>query len=477
MMEFMIKSFWQVLIAMIFLVSACAPSVTNAPIAATQNVTAIPSQTPTVSQTPLPSSTPTESITPLPTIPSFTPTFDARTIVTVTPAPKAECPQLSNPSQVDFAVYPSGQKYVDHPTIAAILDFLNLGGQMKQLDAELSQIGASYNIKDITNDSIPDLVVISGSLFQTVNILWCQNGRYNSLPKDITEGETLGSDHVKFELHDLNQNGIPEVLSIGSGRTGISVNVLEWNGQTFRDLSADQDGINAIMAHATDDGFSLKDLNNDGISELILRGFTPGNWEYPGDPLRAETAIYYWNGTRYSPIKTFNAPQYRFQAIQDADMQTLQGNYLEAIKFYHETIDSDKLDWWSQERFENNKAANINLTTPSPLATNLTEYPKLAAYAYYRIILLHLVQNHEPEATTVYNTLQKKFSNDPYGSPYVEMAAAFWEAYQSTHKMYDGCAAAIQYAAEHPEILTPLGSDYHGSQSHSYVPADVCPFR
>jgi hypothetical protein len=43
--------------------------------------------------------------------------------------------------------------------------------------------------------------------------------------------------------------------------------------------------------------------------------------------------------------------------------------------------------------------------------------------------------------------------------------------------MYDGCAAAIQYAVEHPEILIPLGSDYHGWQSHIYEPADVCPFR
>jgi len=43
--------------------------------------------------------------------------------------------------------------------------------------------------------------------------------------------------------------------------------------------------------------------------------------------------------------------------------------------------------------------------------------------------------------------------------------------------MYDGCAAAIQYAVEDPEILVPLGSDYHGSQSHIYEPADVCPFR
>ncbi|MFN8427531.1 MAG: hypothetical protein U0X87_14890 [Anaerolineales bacterium] len=43
--------------------------------------------------------------------------------------------------------------------------------------------------------------------------------------------------------------------------------------------------------------------------------------------------------------------------------------------------------------------------------------------------------------------------------------------------MYDGCAAAINTRSEHPDILIPLGSDYHGAQSHIYVPEDVCPFR
>jgi hypothetical protein len=92
-------------------------------------------------------------------------------------------------------------------------------------------------------------------------------------------------------------------------------------------------------------------------------------------------------------------------------------------------------------------------------------------------MLLHLAQGQEAEAASTYQTLQDTFGSDQYAAPYVEMATAFWEAYQSTHKMYDGCAAAIQYAVEHPEILTPLGSDYHGWQSHTYVPADVCPFR
>jgi hypothetical protein len=92
-------------------------------------------------------------------------------------------------------------------------------------------------------------------------------------------------------------------------------------------------------------------------------------------------------------------------------------------------------------------------------------------------MLLYLVQGKESDATTSYNTLREKFSSDPYGHPYFEMATAFWEAYQSPQRMYDGCRAAIQYAVEHPEIMILLGSDYHGWQSHIYVPADVCPFR
>jgi hypothetical protein len=153
------------------------------------------------------------------------------------------------------------------------------------------------------------------------------------------------------------------------------------------------------------------------------------------------------------------------------------GEFSRALVLYQDAIFSDKLDWWSKERFESARDSIINFTTPTVIAPDSTEYHRLAAYAYYRIMLIHLVQGHESDATTVYNTLQEKFGNDPYGHPYVEMATAFWDAYQSTHKMYAGCAAAIEYAAEHPDILIPLGSDYHGAQSHQYKPEDVCPFR
>ena len=148
---------------------------------------------------------------------------------------------------------------------------------------------------------------------------------------------------------------------------------------------------------------------------------------------------------------------------------------------YQEAIFNNKLKAFSPEIVENeimkSFAIDGNQRTPTSVSPDPAEYPRLGAYAYYRIMLLHLVQGNKAGAEASYKTLQQQFGSDPYGQPYVEIATAFWNAYQATQKMYDGCAAAIQYAVEHPEILIPLGSDYHGSQSHTYVPADVCPFR
>lgn len=93
------------------------------------------------------------------------------------------------------------------------------------------------------------------------------------------------------------------------------------------------------------------------------------------------------------------------------------------------------------------------------------------------MIILHTFLGELEAAQVKYATLQEKFPAGNPGHPYVEMATDFWNAYQSSGKIYNACAAAIAYADAHSEILTPLGSDYHGWQSRIYKPADVCPFR
>ena len=433
-----------------------------------------PVQTGTPTTIPTATQTPTANITPLPTIPTFTPTFDVSSIVTVTPAQKAECPKenLAGASPLEFEAFPSGAKYVGHTTIDIIQNFLNSGGSVESLKIELSKVNSNFTFQDITNDGVHDLILTSGSVFQIVNILYCDKGQYRVFPKDDIESEALGSDNIQFRILDLNQNGISDIISIGSGRTGLEINILEWNGEVFTNLTE----FGAWMPGAGVIDFQLVDVDRNNILEIVLEG-KPNYWYYPGEPLRGQIDIYQWNGKIYSPAKGFTAPEYRFQAIQDGDHLANQEKFDEAIKWYKQAIDSKSLDWWSKEKFENRRDAALSFSTPPALVPDTTEYPSLAAYAYYRIILLHLVQRQDAEAASTYQTLQDTFGAGHYAAPYIEMATAFWDAYQSTKRMYDGCVAAIQYAVEHPEILTPLGSDYHGWQSHTYVPADVCPFR
>lgn len=278
---------------------------------------------------------------------------------------------------------------------------------------------------------------------------------------------------------------MPEIITIkrsGSGYGLYSIDILEWDGKAFHNLSPN------LVQHDVENVIIEKsDVDNSIELQLVIGG---QHWSccYPNQfPLREFTDTYKWSNVTLEQYKRqFNKPEFRFQATQDGDMETSSGNYDDAKNLYQKAISNAALDWWSKERAEFTNMyfrSGHPETNPTPPPVELDdkaikyEYNSIAAYAHYRIMLLDLVQGQESEAFATYQTLQDIFGKDPYGSPYVAMATSFWNAYQTNHKMYDGCAAAIQYAAEHPEILIPLGSDYHGSQSHTYIPSDVCPFR
>jgi hypothetical protein len=442
--------------------------------------------------TPLPTRTPRERAneptrtprppTPLPTIPTFTPTFDASTIVTVTPASKAECPK-ENPEIVAKFATPNSDGSYEPYRAPEVLDYLNAGGTLDRL-----QNSGLEKTVDLTGDGLHEVLYkeFGYSLFG------CKDGYYRTLLYFVGDsGAGLTG------ILDLNKNGIPEIILYNIVHYGyVDLYVFEWDGNEFRSLiNMETDTSTGIVidwvsaTRVSDTArHKLIDTNEDGLKKIVVvydvNQLCGGFGDFcDGTPRRAQTTTLGWNGHNFVALKQENSsPEYRFQAVQDGDEQTRYGSYAVALSFYQAAIFDDRLKWWSPEQREYEMNAYRSRFEPIPTIyptpnPDLIEYPRLAAYAYYRIVLLHLVQNHESDATTVYNTLQKKFGNDPYGHPYAEMATVFWEAYQFTHKIYDGCAAAIQYAAEHPEILIPLGSDYHGGYSHTYVPTDVCPFR
>ena len=457
------KKFAQIFIAVLFLLTACSQAPTKVKSLATGTATHKQGGISTSTPLQIPSKTPPElrnepTNTPLPptllpAIPTFTPSFDATTIVTVTPAQMEECSKQS----IDEAA--------------------------QQIVKEPESVPAPI-VMDVTNDGLPEIILSGESSdgfgWGSIFIVGCKNSSYIAL-EEISSHEYPSPE--LWSVQDLNGNGIPEIVTAtrtcgGFGSCWV-IDILEWNGESFQDLADEQinDEISPLL-----ENMEFKDIDDNGTTEIIVSRGLPSHPDNLSDGTwRKYTETYSWNGKAYMQMgSTVSPAQFRFQAIQDGDHEMEKHNYALALHHYQDAIFSDKLEGWSFDRYlysKNNFWTSPNSTpVPTPLPDSM-EYPSLAAYAYYRIMLIHMIQGYESDAGTVYKTLHQKFENDPYGQPYVEMAATFWDTYQSTSNKYDSCAAAIKYAAEHPDILTPLGSYYHGRQSHFYDPADVCPFR
>ncbi|MBE0669892.1 MAG: hypothetical protein IH588_04825 [Anaerolineales bacterium] len=465
------KKLFSLFFAISFTLSACGTASTQI---------APPTQTGTPTVTPTATQTPTSTVTPLPAIPTFTPTFDVSTIVTVTPAEKAVCPTPYSTINVND-YFREELEYPSPDVTYKILEFLNKGGSGETLAKKLDEIymksdyRGGYAFRDVTGDQVPEFLFVEINYEGKPIVFSCQNGSLERL--FVLSGDYDFLDYT-FEIDDLVNDGIPEIIVTGTG--GVSfpqskVFIYEWSGQIFEILGT----LDILALRKTE----IKDSDRNGSKEIIFIGDNPSCPSCSNFlPQRERTITYGWNGKVFAEISNgFSSPKYRFQAVQDADFYTTEEKIDEALNLYSEVIVNKDLEWWSNKRFRyEQNASSMSIPGYTPLPEPIedpAEYSSLAAYAYYRIILLHLVQGQEAEAASTYQTLQDTFGTDPYAAPYIEMATAFWEAYQSTQKMYDGCAAAIQYAVEHPQILTPLGSDYHGWQSHIYVPADVCPFR
>lgn len=472
------------------LLAGCAP-VTSIPTVETTTATTSIVTThiaiPTRPETAIPMS-PFPSSTPLSGTPTVTPTFDPSTIVTVTPAQAAVCPTITTtePPNFDLLKPPADNPRIFMNADEKYLRFLNAYGVEPILDhfPDARRTDNRYfRYQDLTNDGVPEFIIGITAFY----IFGCRDGQYETVFEIPPDGYLTPSQI--FSIHDNNRNGVQEITLLTSvlSQGGHTYQIYEWNGSEFQNLllpdMKEYPNSGEIWVEATGKIF-YKDYDHDLVNEVILDSGIPTWSGYPdGLPWRNKRTHYDWNGQNYIPAHyEFSTPVFRFQAVQDGDLAVGQGEFDKALKLYQDAIFSDQLKAYSPEIRKNLQTEWFShlgegKTVPTPYPPDSTEYPRLAAYAYFRITLLHILQGHESDAGTVYQTLQQKFPEGNPGFPYAEMAAAFWNEYQSSRDMTAACGMAVEYAAAHSDILIPLGSDYHGMQSHTYQPEDVCPFR
>ena len=107
----------------------------------------------------------------------------------------------------------------------------------------------------------------------------------------------------------------------------------------------------------------------------------------------------------------------------------------------------------------------------------MSEYPNLAAYAQYRIVLLHALQGQMGEAEEAYAAMLAAYPAEAEGHIFVQLAERLLDEYQASEDVRAACAAVVAFAAQHEDEVLQYVGGYHGWQALEYEVEDVCPFE
>lgn len=396
------------------------------------------------------------------------------------------CPTTDPSLPPQLSGFPLSDSYLDcfYPG-PSILDLLNRGASIRTLISALQAAVPSFSlehnilVQDLTADGVPEIAISLSDFL----VFGCDTGQYSILVYvPVPDAANSCAAPILESTQDLNANGLPDLLVYTRFSPWDQWQIFEWNGSTFQSLiqANGPGGYQPGAAFEDTAQAQLADTDGNGTLELVIKGGIPahgGNYA-SGYPWRETTQVYGWDGSRYT-LRSFKyAPaQYRFQEVQDADRAALAGEVELARALYEDAISSDSLASWSPEL---RVAYDNELYRWPPTATlppaDTTERLSLAAYATYRIMLLDVLQGSTDDAARTHQALKARYATGT-AKPYVDLASEFWREYSATTDITLACSSAVEFAkANEHAILTYLGSDYHGWQSHAYEPSDICPF-
>ncbi len=206
--------------------------------------------------------------------------------------------------------------------------------------------------------------------------------------------------------------------------------------------------------------FSFANTDSDPLLELIVTLYP--SWEKKryedGFPWRTVYDHYKWNGSNFIFARhIYSSPAFRFQAVNDGDWAFLYGDYINAISHYRLAISDDSLLWYTEERRMYSLIHDIPWAfrdvTPIPATYDPNEYPNLAAYSYFRMMLADIKLGRLSFAQTTYDWLQINFPTGKPGHAYAELAGEFWDVYKISQNFAMACSVVNDYAKLYPEEI------------------------
>ena len=435
-------------------------------------------------------------------------TFNPQTVVTVPPAQAAICP-VENP---DF-VFSDEMEYLLETSydLRLFTDLaLNSGASFRQIEEKtdyLDEVRESIYLQDLTGDGVNELIVGNYGT-AGIGVFTCDRGKYRMIIQYSAFALGGMAPPFIFSVEDLNLDHQPEIVLQMALSTGAntSVDILSWDEYQFvskaianRNYTAQIDprlanGLYWYYDEKSDwwnfydypfemnfvADIKVRDMDRNGTKEIILNDDGPVHYDtvWNFGPWRGQEVTFEWDGNAFvlSDYR-IDAPEYRFQALQEADRAFLLREYDRALQLYDDVINSTTLKPWSMDYMqylEDVHFAQDPDSVDKPEMT-LNEYQHLSAYARYRVMMIQLAQGKQSEALNTYQLLDQIFTEANPGFAYAEIGRTYWKAVVDGADLVRACQIVTDYMSEHRDLLADLGDWQHGGQSHEYAVEDICP--
>jgi hypothetical protein len=363
-------------------------------------------------------------------------------------------PPIERPTPATGLVRPA-----DYP--AAIQEYLNAGGGVATLERMLIEWGVlspetpgQVVAVDLTGDGEAEIVVA----------LWYVGDAIAPSGDLLIFGQRDGS-YVLLYQEGYDPAGpairlLPVVDADGDGRQDVVYTLGTCGAHTCFEsleiLSWQETGFSSLMGGRLDMPYPTYAV-------------TPGRIEAESgsiasvgaEPQRGYSEVWEWNGSVLTITQQIWAPPvYRYHALLDGDYAWFDGDYPAAVAAYERVIGDDALQEWG---------AVSGGVEPK------VERAQLAAFARWRLVLVHLQAGDPGSAQVAYEQLQAEYPAGAIGHDVAALAGVFWGAYAVDGSVVEGCLALVVAAKEDTSVHDFFNTNY-GYANPRWEAVDICPF-